>query len=97
MTDGLIGAAPTETDTATEGESRGDGVNDNEFNDNEFNGMNGNGAFAVVRPDPLTKGTVWEPVIFIERICATASVGTEAEHNEKITASAAERITCFSD
>lgn len=94
MTDGFIGAAPTDTETATDGEGKMDGASDG-LNGNEFNGMNDNGVERpVVRTAPLT-GTVWEPVIFIERICAAASTGIEAESSEHITAKTTFRIRPF--
>lgn len=67
-----------------------DGLNGNDTNGND---INGSGVERLeVSVAPLTSGTVWEPVVFIERICANASAGTEAERREKTKPKAEWRI-----
>jgi len=59
---------------------------------NEFN-CNGNGLEKLEeRPAPPTVGAERGIAAFIERICAAASAGTEAESSENMTAKAAKRI-----
>lgn len=80
MTEGAIGAAKM------------DGDSDGPITD-EFNGMDGSGveklegsaALPMDRPD-------WGPIDFSERIWATASTGIDAEHNDKTTAKAVDRM-----